>query len=94
MGWSLSWAAVKGQSLRRVCTALGLRQTGQREKVFESDINGVEIPTGWSVLLFIRKELTDKTLQKLYEIGELVQCFVEDHVMFSSASGWKNGKRA
>lgn len=93
MGWSLSWAALKGGDVQRVCSLLGLRQTGKQEGVAESKISGAVIPSGWYVVVFNRKEIKDHTLEKLSQTGEVISCFVEDHVMFSSAAGWKNGRQ-
>jgi hypothetical protein len=93
MGWSLSWAALKGGNLQTVCGALGLHATGKRERFAKSKIAGTALPTGWYVVVFNRTEIKDKTLEKLSQAGEAVGCFVEDHVMFSSASAWKNGKK-
>lgn len=93
MGWSLSWAALKDGNVQTVCSALGLRTTGKREGIAESKIAGTALPTGWYVIVFNRSEVKDKTLEKLSQTGEAVGCFVEDHVMFSSASAWKNGKK-
>jgi len=91
MGYSLSWAALRGGNLETVCSALRLRATGQREEVPESKITGAAPPTGWYVVVFNRTEIKGKTLEELSQAGEVVGCFVEDHVMFSSASAWKNG---
>jgi hypothetical protein len=93
MGYSLSWAALKGGNLQSACAALGLRATGKREEIAESKIAGAALPSGWYVIVFNRTEIKDKTLEKLSQAGEVVGCFVEDHVMFSSASAWKNGRR-
>jgi len=93
MGWSLSWAALKGSNLETVCSALGLRSTGKREEIAESKIVGAALPTGWCVVVFNRTEIKDKTLEKLSQSGEAIGCFIEEHVMFSSASAWKNGKQ-
>jgi hypothetical protein len=93
MGYSLSWAALKGGSLQTACAALGLRATGKREEIAKSQIVGAQLPTGWYVVVFSRTEIKDKTLEKLSQAGEVVGCFVEDHVMFSSASAWKNGQK-
>lgn len=93
MGYSLSWAALKGGNLQSACSALGLHTTGKREEIAESKIVGAQLATGWYVVVFTRAEIKDKTLAKLSQAGEVVGCFVEDHVMFSSASAWKNGQR-
>jgi hypothetical protein len=92
MGYSLSWAALKGGNVKSVCAVLGLRPTGKREEVAEAKIDGVQLPSGWYVVLFDHDEVKDSLLEKLSRNGEVVSCFVEDHVMFSSASGWIEGK--
>ena len=93
MGWSLSWAAVRDGDLQTVCSALDLRPTGKREGIVESKISGTALPTGWYVVVFNRTEIKDRTLEKLSQAGEAIGCFVEEHVMFSSAASWKNGKQ-
>ncbi|HET8921564.1 MAG TPA: hypothetical protein VFN26_01060 [Candidatus Acidoferrum sp.] len=93
MGWSLSWAATKNGTIETVCTALNLRPTGEREEIAESKIDTVQIPTGWQVVVWNRHEVEDQVLAKLSEDSDVVSCFVEDHVMFSSASGWARGKQ-
>lgn len=93
MGWSLSWAAVRGGTREMACTSLRLRAVGRREEVPESNIEGVQLPTGWYLVLYNRNELADSELARFSRWGEVVSCFVEDHVMFSRASGWQQGKR-
>ena len=93
MGWSLSWAAIKGGNLQTACVALGLRATGKREEFDESKISGAALPTGWYLVAFNRSELKDRALAHLSRSGEVVCCFVEDHVMVSWASGWRNGNK-
>jgi hypothetical protein len=90
MGFALHWAALKGDSLESIYSVFKLRSTGHREELPESDIDGVELPTGWSLVLFNRKTIKDELLQEFTSSGEVVSCFVEDHVMFSTASGWRN----
>ncbi|MGC2389709.1 MAG: hypothetical protein WA621_09950, partial [Candidatus Acidiferrum sp.] len=93
MGYSLSWAALKGSNLQTACDALGLRATGKREEIAESKIDGAALPTGWYVVQFDRSEMEDRELACLSRSREVVCCFVEDHVMVSWASGWREGKK-
>jgi hypothetical protein len=93
MGYSLSWAALKGANLQTACAALGLHATGKREEIPESKIDGAALPTGWYVIQFDRAEMEDRDLARLSRSGEVVCCFVEDHVMVSWASGWREGKK-
>lgn len=93
MGYALSWAAVRDGNPQTVWAALGLRSTGKREAVAESKIVGVQLPTGWYLVLFDRRDVEDRVLARLSLSGEVVSCFVEDHVMVSWASGWRRGKK-
>jgi hypothetical protein len=93
MGWSLSWAALKGGDADSVCSLLGLRKTGKREDIAKCKVSGTELPSGWYVVVFKRTEIKDRTLEKLSQAGEAVGCFVEEHIMFSSAAYWKNGEQ-
>lgn len=88
MGWSLSWAALKGGSLETICSVFSVRATGQKEEIAESDIVATQLPTGWALVIFKQKEIEDRFLRELSHSGEVVYCFIEDHVMFSSASCW------
>jgi len=40
-----------------------------------------------------RNSLDDALLKKVSSAGELVYCYVEEHVMYSSAASWKDGKQ-
>lgn len=94
MGYSLSWAALKNGTLETICAACNLRPTGVQEEIPESKIVAAEISRGWHVVLYNRCEVDDHVLANLSAGGEVVSCFVEDHVMFSSASGWNRGNQA
>lgn len=93
MGWSLSWAALKGGDVQTACAALDLQATGKREGIAKSRIAGAALPTGWYVVVFNRSEIKNSILEKLSRAGEVIGCCVEDHVMFSSAANWKNGRQ-
>jgi hypothetical protein len=96
MGYSLSWLAVKGKPAEAVCDELGFRKTGEREQIPESDLSGAELPGGWFLIVSNRTEkvASDAILQCLSSSGsELVTCFIEEHVMVSVATGWREGRR-
>jgi hypothetical protein len=92
MGYSLSWAAIKNGKPEAIHSLLGLRPTEVWVRIHESKTVGASLPTGWYLVSFRRKELGADILTKLSSMAEVVYCFVEDHVMFSRASGWKDGK--
>ena len=96
MGYSMSWVAVKGSTPQAVLNALALRATGAREEIPESDITAAELPGCWYMVVSNRDglQLTNgDVLARLSALGEVIACFVEEHVMFSSAECWRNGGR-
>src|SRR5271169_306158 len=92
MSYSLSWVAIKNGKSEAIHSLLGLCATGVWEEILESKTAGASLPTGWYLVLFNRRELGDHLLRKLSGTAEVVYCFVEDHVMFSRASAWKDGR--
>ena len=95
MGYSLSWLAVKGKSPEAVRDELGFRPSGQREAIPEADLSAVAMPSGWYLIVSNHSEHigSNAILQRLSSSGgELVTCFVEEHVMVSKATGWKDGQ--
>ncbi len=57
MGFAMSWAAVRGCTPEAVREALGLRATGAREEIPESEITGAEFPGGWYMVVSNRDGL-------------------------------------
>lgn len=91
----MSWAAVKGGTAESIHDALSLRSTGAREEIPESDITGAELPFGWYLVTSNRDGLqltADATLTRISRVGEVVMCFVEEHVMCSFAARWREGQ--
>lgn len=95
MGYSLSWLAIKGKSPDTVREALGLRPTGAREEFPESELCAAELPGGWYLVVSDHTPYVapDAALPTLSAGCELVTCFVEEHVMASAATGWKDGRK-
>ena len=95
MGFSLSWLAVKGKSPEAVRGELGFQPSGQREAIPEAELSAVAMPSGWYLIVSNHSEsvCSDAVLQRLSSSGgELVTCFVEEHVMVSKATGWMDGE--
>lgn len=96
MGYSLSWAAIKGSTSATVLEALALRGTGETEELPESEITGAQLSGGWYLIIAQRDclEFTkEKVLEQLSNLGEVVTCFVEEHGMCSHAACWRGGQR-
>lgn len=95
MGYSLSWIAVKGKPAQAVRDELSFRRTDKREEIPESELAAVEMPSGWYLIVSNHTEqvVSDAAMRRLASSGcELVTCFVEEHVMISRATGWKDGQ--
>ena len=92
MGYSVSWLAIRGKDPSEVRDELGVSGTGEHEDVPESPLLGADLPGGWYLLFANRCDYADNApLAKLSRRGELVTCAVEEHVMYSSAAGWRDG---
>lgn len=93
MGYALEWQAFRGASAQAVCDDLGLKRTGQREDVADSPLVGVELPSGWYVVVANNFSRYGKKVDpaQLSREGELVVCCVEERVGYSSAEEWKHG---
>jgi hypothetical protein len=93
MGYSLSWIAVKNGSAERINSLLGLVPTGRYEEIPESEFDAIFLPQRWYLVVFNNQQIDDHILQKVSSSEEIVHCFVEEHVMFSSVEGWLNGEK-
>lgn len=90
----MSWLAVRGKDPAAVRSELGVHGTGRHESVPDSPLLAADLPTGWYLVLGNRCDLSEtQPLAELSSCGEVVTCFVEEHVMYSSASYWRDGRR-
>jgi len=95
MGFAKSWVAVKGVSRDHALAALGLQGTGTFEELAESSFDGAPLPSGWYLIegeCGDERLLGPERLGRLSSVGEVVTVSVEEHVMFSVASGWSKGR--
>lgn len=97
MGFSFTSVAVRGGTRDSVLATMGLRGTNAFEEIPESDITGALLPSGWYLVVANRGPFPtfaeDATLKRLSQMGEVVTCFVEEHVMCSAASLWAGGQQ-
>ena len=96
MGFALSWLGVKSVSPRIVQEALELTGTGRFEEIPDSALTGVDLPSGWYLVIANNQPpefFVDSAVERLSTLGYVVICFVEEHVMYSSAAGWKRGRQ-
>ena len=96
MGYAQSWLAVKGKPPEAVLETLGLRGTGAREAIAGSPVVGAELPGGWYLVVADgsgHRLMRDPIVQRLSAGCEVITADVEEHVMVSVATGWKDGQR-
>jgi hypothetical protein len=96
MGHSLSWIAINGKPTEEVQQILGVKVTGKRGNFGEHALVGRQLQNGWYIL--IANSCDDritkgKTLTELSRGCQVVTCSIEEHVMFSSCTNWKKGKK-
>jgi hypothetical protein len=97
MGFSLSWAVIKGCGKQPVLELLGCRGTGSLQEVLESELSGATLPDGSYVIVSERDMLKlateDIVARRLSGLGETIVCLVEEHTMCSMAECWRGGVR-
>ncbi|QDU73375.1 hypothetical protein Pan97_03450 [Bremerella volcania] len=95
MSFAYSWLAVSGKSPDDTLRDLGLTLGNTYEGFPNGNLSGIMLPTGWYLVVSERCDYANtRRLRRLSKRCELVTCAVEEHVMYASTSGWKNGKHA
>jgi hypothetical protein len=93
MGYSTSWIATKlpGEEVRAL---LRLEPTGEKTDFAELTLCDTTLPGGWYLLVANSCDFAERqSLSRLSQNCDLIVCSVEEHVMFSMASGWRNGEQ-
>ncbi len=96
MGNSLSWLAVKGKSPEAVLAELELRSTLKPGDVGRSTFVAANSDAGWYLIVANRcghHIISGPVVEPLSDGCEVLTCTVEEHVMFSEATGWRDGHR-
>jgi hypothetical protein len=96
MGYSLSWLAFKGVPSDVGLARLGLRVTDRFAEYAREPVSGHSLRDGWFLVVMNGCDhplLSESSLSALSVQSEVVACSIEEHVMVSSAEGWKNGDR-
>jgi hypothetical protein len=92
MGFSISWLSASGQDLPE---RLDLKRTGKKGAFFDFGIAGKPLKNGSYLLVLGRcdhKFISDDNMARLSANGDALACSIEEHVMFSKASFWKDGQ--
>jgi len=92
MGFSVSWLAIRGKTPQLLLDELALQPTGDFEDVPESDVLGKKLDDDWYLVFANRCDFVEPLpLAQLSTGCEIVTCSLEEHVMCSHASMWKEG---
>lgn len=95
MGFSLSWLATKGKPSETVLAELELRATGDEAIAGDAPASGATADGGWYLIVLDGAEhqlIRPDVLERLSRGCEVLTCTVEEHVMFSEATGWRDGR--
>ena len=96
MGYSQSSLAVFRKPADAVLASLALRPTGERAAFPESPFVSATLPSGWFLVVADGAEhdiISEERLGQLSTACQVVTCTVEEHVMVSEATGWRDGQR-
>jgi hypothetical protein len=93
MGYSISWMAFQSKNKQHVLSLLGLVDTAEADEANEAPISGAALPTGWYVVFFNDYSFTTPARMTKFSAGStVISCQVEEHVMASASSLYKNGR--
>lgn len=96
MGFALSWLGVKGKPTDAILAELRLRSTGVSAIEGESPFVGAMSDAGWYIIVADYAEhqlISAAVVERLSADCDVLTCTVEEHVMISEATGWRNGRR-
>lgn len=93
MGIAASFLAFKNTTPEQAHELLGLEPTDKKAEIHESDAISATLPLRWYLVILDREEFAKDRLAELSKGSELLYGFVEEHVMFSSASAWIDGRK-
>jgi hypothetical protein len=96
MGFSVSWLAVSGKEEGLLLAELGLARTGERGAFAGSAIVGCGLAWGWYLIGAKRVDhwlVSESSLARVSSGCSAVACSIEEHVMFSAATLWRDGRR-
>jgi|SRR5262245_33082771 len=94
MGVSIAWLAVKARDPEALFEELQVRPTGEPDEHYESSVCGSALD-GWFLLIAKRcnhRIVSDAFLADFSRSRDVIACSVEEHVMFSSAARWRDGR--
>jgi len=93
MGFSISFIAVKGREKAEVVGELGLADTGRPDPRTRARFVYAELPDGWRLVYSNSFDYASpRRIADLSKGALAVGCAVEEHVMFSGARAYEDGR--
>jgi hypothetical protein len=96
VGVSISWVAFKGVTDVVGLSRLGLSLTARSSSFGQERYLGRSLPGAWYLVVerkWNSKIVSSSSLSALSADCEVVAGWVEEHVMFSAAEGWRDGQK-
>jgi hypothetical protein len=96
MGYSISWLACKGRERGVLQRELGVLGTGDFGEYGDLPLVGTTLPSAWYLLVADRCDaelISEQVLSSVSENCSAIACSIEEHVMFSAAAFWNNGRK-
>lgn len=94
MGYSIAWLAVETEDHAALFEEAQVELTAEADPNFESPISGAELQGGWFLLVgqgCSHRLIDPGLLASLSRRSACIACSIEEHVMFSSCSYWRDG---
>jgi len=95
MGVSLAWIGVKASAADDLYAQLGVSETGASGEFYGFKLAGSKAPGGWHLVTARRCDhpiQSAPVLSALSAGAGIVACAIEEHVMYSSAAYWREGR--
>jgi hypothetical protein len=96
MGYAISWLAVQTDAPDRLLSRLALSRTGEPDEEYETPVSGGPLKKGWFLVVAndcAHRIVGEQLLADLSNDHDLVACSIEEHVMFSTATLWRSGRK-
>lgn len=96
MGFCISWIAVKDVAPEKIFETLGLKKTSNNSGSPDVDYSYIDMKNGWHVIVANHLDVITEREAWVLELSKHAQtiaAFAEEHVMYTAAGCWENGKR-
>jgi hypothetical protein len=96
LGYSLSVLALQCADPDGALSTLDIVRSGEKAEYASAPLTGIAMPDGWYIIVADRCEhrlVEAATLERISGKYRIIACAIEEHVMFSSAEEWREGKQ-